>query len=126
MKLAVIAVLALATIGLAIGAVVHFAPADETPHINATNNAINETYGLILGYLKSKKRLPKTLDQLRDADGPNVRTTDGWGRPLLYTITSDGFLLKSLGRDDEPGGVGPDEDHFMHYQPVKSPADPKP
>jgi hypothetical protein len=122
MKRVVIVIAALLTLGLVAGAVVHFAPADETPHVKATNDAMNETYSRIVGYLRWKKRLPKSLDELRDVDGPDIHATDGWGRPLLYTITSDGFLLKSLGRDGEPGGSGPDEDHFIHYQTPTKPA----
>jgi hypothetical protein len=126
MKRVAIAVAALITLGVAVGAVVHFAPADEAPRVKATSDAITETYARILGYLQWKKRLPKSLDELRDVDGPDIHATDGWGRPLLYTITSDGFLLKSLGRDGQPGGEGPDEDRFMHYQTKPAPETPKP
>jgi hypothetical protein len=126
MKRVVISIAAIVTLGIAIGAAVHFAPADETPLMKVTTDAMNETYSRIVGYLRWKKRLPKSLDELRDVDGPDIHTTDGWGRPLMYTITSDGFLLKSLGRDGEPGGTGPNEDHAMHYQTMQPPVDPKP
>jgi hypothetical protein len=122
MKRVVIVFAAIVTLGLVVGTVVHLAPADEAPRVKTTVDAMNETFSRVTGYLQWKKRLPKSLDELRDVDGPDIHTTDGWGRPLMYTITSDGFLLKSLGRDGEPGGTGPDEDRFIHYQ-TKQPPD---
>jgi hypothetical protein len=48
---------------------------------------------------------------------------DAWGRPLIYSVSDDGedFTLRSLGRDGEVGGKGPDRDLSLAIQPPLSP-----
>jgi hypothetical protein len=43
--------------------------------------------------------------------------TDAWGNRLRYEPDGDSFVLRSLGRDGEPGGMGPDAEIRFADQP---------
>lgn len=61
-------------------------------------------------------RLPKsiaelgTLDQSSLAFDKNQDILDKWGRPFMYTVDGDKYLVLSYGRDGKPGGDGLDCD----------------
>jgi hypothetical protein len=52
------------------------------------------------------------------ANDPYIRTNergdivDEWDKPVTYEKTGDRFVAVSLGRDGDPGGVGPDADLY--------------
>ncbi len=58
---------------------------------------------------------PKSLAEIRRArlnnalDGES-QLKDGWGHPIQWTSDNNGWLATSLGRDNQPGGVGLDAD----------------
>ncbi|MCE9616022.1 MAG: type II secretion system protein GspG [Lentisphaerae bacterium] len=48
------------------------------------------------------------------------QTSDGWKRPLRYTIDTNGILsLSSFGRDGIPGGSGDNADMHKSYHAWK-------
>jgi general secretion pathway protein G len=61
-------------------------------------------------------RYPESLDELKPGNTPKPpiiidQVNDPWGRPYELEFTDDGFRVRCHGRDGEPGGSGPDEDH---------------
>lgn len=70
--------------------------------------------------------LPQSLDALVKPPARPIRATapylqgdqslrDPWGRPFLYRLNADGtFLIESLGRDGQRGGIGEDADLSNH------------
>jgi hypothetical protein len=83
-----------------------------------TEGAMTETMFRMEIYLQQKKQLPGTLAVLPLRQGHMNSTTDGWGRPLIYTPNDDGYSLKSLGKDGVVGGVGDDADIMRSYRVV--------
>jgi hypothetical protein len=82
-----------------------------------TVTAMDETAYRIGMYLQKNGRLPPNFNSLPVREGYINRTTDGWDRPLIYTIESGNtVLLKSLGADGKPGGTGDDEDLTQRYR----------
>ena len=70
----------------------------------------------VAAYKEQHDSLPDSLQQfsfsgenhlLCDEQGIPV---DGWQRPLLYEVKGDSYVITSLGRDGEVGGVGLDCD----------------
>jgi len=52
-------------------------------------------------FYEADRRLPGSLEELKP--DPQFRN-DGWGRPIIYTITSsNSYILTSLGPDGKPG-----------------------
>lgn len=48
------------------------------------------------------------------ARGPLLNPKDEWNREYIYEVDGDGYVIKTLGRDGKPGGVGPDRDYILH------------
>lgn len=46
----------------------------------------------------------------KDLQSANLPTRDGWGHPLLYSLSDGAPLIESLGRDGKRGGRGMDAD----------------
>jgi hypothetical protein len=82
-----------------------------------TVTSMNETAYRIGMYLRSHGDLPDGISGLPVRDGHLNRTTDGWGKPLVFERTSsNSFTLTSLGRDGASGGNGDDQDIVRRYQ----------
>ena len=87
------------------------------PPRSMTLTAITETHVRMHLYLQEHRECPETLAQLPTRDGYMNRTTDGWDRPLLYSVTDDGIIsLSSLGRDGVAGGTGDDRDITRRFR----------
>jgi general secretion pathway protein G len=62
------------------------------------------------------KALIEAPPNVKNWDGPYLTRRDGiidpWGRPYIYTLSSDGdhVIVSSLGADGKPGGTGEDSD----------------
>ena len=84
-----------------------------------TDTAISATFYRIHLFMQKEGAAPESLEVLPHRVGYGNRTTDGWGRELAYTISSDGILtLTSLGCDGETGGTGEDRDVSRSYRTV--------
>jgi len=82
-----------------------------------TPSAMGETSVRIGMYYQRNKRMPPDLSELPARDGYANRTTDAWGRPLIYTTgPDDTFTLSSLGGDGAPGGTGDNADVACNYR----------
>ena len=81
-----------------------------------TWTAMDETFARIDIYARSNKSVPTSLEMLPKREHYINRTTDGWGRPLRYSVSQDGIVsLTSLGRDGVVGGHGEDADITEAY-----------
>lgn len=98
------------------------------PEYEATRHAVYELQELIRLHRATAKALPGSLPELRrtrdrhvtefqwnEADMP----LDGWGRPFVYVIEGDRYMITSLGRDGKPGGIGLDSDLSTTDLPIK-------
>lgn len=82
-----------------------------------TDTAITETRVRIDMYMTANGKHPKDLSVLPIRQGYVNRTTDGWGRNLIYDVDNEGIIsLISLGRDGKPGGEGDDADIGRYYR----------
>ena len=85
--------------------------------VEITHTAIGETFVRMHMYLTEHHQFPGALDDLPKREGYANRTTDGWQRPLIYTIEQDNFItLRSLGKDGRPGGSGEGADIQKTYR----------
>ena len=87
-----------------------------TPH-DMSLTAIGETHVRMHLYLREHRECPPSLAELPKRDGYMNRTTDGWNRPLLYSVDDSGIItLSSLGRDGVSGGTGDDRDITRRFR----------
>ncbi len=84
---------------------------------DSTLESIVATLVRIQIYAKAHGCLPQSLDQLPKRADRSSPIKDSWGRPLLYSVGSNGVLsLRSLGRDGFSGGEDDDRDiEFRYY-----------
>src|ERR1700683_5505133 len=109
-------ILFFAFVGLCVAAV-FLIPIDVIPKPVMTQNAMMETAVRIAMYYQQNKHLSPDLSVLPVREDHLNRTTDGWNRPLRYTIDSgDTFTLSSLGEDGVPGGTGDNADVICKYR----------
>ncbi|QEG24819.1 type II secretion system protein GspG [Mariniblastus fucicola] len=86
------------------------------PH-SMTLTAMTETHVRMHLYMLEHRECPDSLSELPKRDGYMNRTTDGWGRPLIYSVSDDGVIsLSSLGRDGMVGGTGDDRDDTRRFR----------
>ena len=86
------------------------------PH-DMSLTAITETHVRMHLYLLEHRECPESLSQLPKRDGYMNRTTDGWDRPLIYSVDDGGVItLSSLGRDGVVGGTGDDRDITRRFR----------
>ena len=111
-KSATVALLAISTLTLvACSLVTTISPRDMTL------TAIGETHVRMHLYLQEHRQCPETLSQLPQREGYMNRTTDGWDRPLIYSVDDDGVItLSSLGRDGVAGGTDDDRDITRRFR----------
>jgi hypothetical protein len=89
---------------------------DVIPPESQTYSAITGTADRIHLYMQRHHDVPTSLNVLK-REGYLTRTTDGWGRELLYSVDENGVItLTSLGADGKPGGKGPDKDVVRRYR----------
>lgn len=82
-----------------------------------TYSSIGETIYRIDIYMKKNNAIPESLSILPKRDGYMNRITDGWGRPLTYSISEDGVIkLTSFGKDGKLGGFADDSDITKSYK----------
>jgi len=87
------------------------------PPVAMTRTAMTETFVRISLYAETNKALPPSLDVLPKREGYANRTTDGWKRPLQYSVAGDGVItLRSFGADEKPGGEGDSADISQSYR----------
>ena len=90
---------------------------DVVPKRAITPSAMTETSVRIEMYYTRNKRLPPDLNVLPVRKGYANRTTDAWGRPLIYVVNGDdSFTLSSLGADGAPGGSADNADLHRKYR----------
>lgn len=90
---------------------------DFIPPRDMTNTSIIETTVRIHMYMTANGEYPTNLSVLPIRNGYANRTTDGWGRTLVYDVDDEGIIsLESLGRDGKPGGEGDDADIIRRYR----------
>jgi hypothetical protein len=65
-------------------------------------------------YFRDTGELPSSLNALTQRD-PQLATTDGWGRPLQYTVSNGAITVTSFGYDGKLGGSGWNTDRSMSY-----------
>ena len=77
-----------------------------------TNSAMVDIMVRIQLYLRERGQLPNSLEILPNHPDSwkQNSTKDGWKRDIIYIKREKGFLLKSLGKDGRPGGVGANAD----------------
>ncbi len=82
-----------------------------------TGTAISETKNRIHMHVLAHRDYPADLTRLPEREGYMNRTTDGWGRPLVYELDQAGVIsLTSLGQDGELGGTGDDQDVTLRFR----------
>ncbi len=87
------------------------------PPRSMTVTAMTETQVRMHMYMTANRGYPADLSVLPKRDGYANRTTDGWGRPLIYSVDDRGIIsLTSLGRDGKAGGEGDDADITRRYR----------
>jgi hypothetical protein len=65
----------------------------------------------ILEFARSHGELPHNLAVLPEQPGYYNSTKDGWGREIVFEVSTSGIVtLRSLGRDGVVGGFGEDAD----------------
>jgi hypothetical protein len=107
-------------LGLILTLVFAFSFVDRITPLEMTRTAMGETFVRISLYAERHKALPPSLDVLPKREGYENRTTDGWNRPLQYTVASDGVItLKSFGADGKPGGDAKNADISESYRSRK-------
>ncbi len=80
-----------------------------------------------MGSLKREIRIYKSKHQgkapttLAEVARQTTELKDGWGRLFLYEHTENNEIIKTLGRDGKPGGVGLDEDFTSENMQVGYP-----
>lgn len=91
--------------------------ANRIPPVSMTRTAMTETLVRINLYAETNKALPPSLDVLPKREGYMNRTTDGWKRPLQYSVAGDGVItLRSFGAHGIPGGDGDNADIVQSYR----------
>jgi hypothetical protein len=103
-----------ATVALLVGAIACFVEVIGARDMTAT--AMGETSYRVQMYVQQNGRLPNDLSVIPTRDGYANRVTDGWNRPLLYSVEGNIFHLKSFGRDGVTGGTGDDADIVESYR----------
>jgi hypothetical protein len=70
-----------------------------SPHELTTSNMVVNRIR-IFNYIRDHGALPQSLNQLSVADGKGSSTEDGWGRPIFYSVDTNGVvILESFGKD---------------------------
>jgi len=64
----------------------------------------------VLQYARSHDRLPASLTALPPMEGYGGRIQDGWQRDIIFEVSGDAIVFRSLGRDGAVGGSGEDAD----------------
>lgn len=69
-----------------------------------TVQVLDQTKGQVLLYRENKGKLPKTIVEMEKESTSAQFTVDGYGNPLIYTLSDDGksFELSSMGMDGIP------------------------
>lgn len=78
--------------------------------VKTTRESLRETENLLKLFTLRRGRFPTTEEGLAVLVAEKLVKKvpeDAWKRPLLYTAERDGYSLRSLGSDGQPGG----EDH---------------
>ena len=84
---------------------------DVIPPKSLTYGSMHMIKRRILRYAHLHNQLPKNLKELPKIEGYDNRTTDAWGREILYIVNKDNTVtLISYGKDGIQGGVGDSAD----------------
>jgi len=93
---------------------------DRITPVELTHTSIMATFVRMDIYAKTNRAIPLSLNILPQREGYDDSTTDGWGRPLIYSLTKEGLLtLTSMGKDGKPGGAGEDADISVSFHARK-------
>ena len=94
---------------------------DTIPPDTVTQTLMHDTFDRIEAYIEENGNVPRSLSVLPLRRQYADRTTDGWGRELLYIVGDDETItLKSLGADGQTGGHGEDSDIMIYRMPRNS------
>lgn len=112
----VVGVLTLVTAWVAYGGFSFF-PMDRF----ATLHRLQQLDAEIVAYVRRHGRPPATLAELRERAESEVEPDgvfhDGWGEPVVYSVSGDRYSITSLGADAAPGGTLESSD-IVHGQPL--------
>jgi len=87
------------------------------PANTQTALAMNNCKQRIQEYAIAHNELPKSLYDTKEITGSFNSNKDGWDNEILYSYDANGLVtLKSLGKDNKPGGTGKNEDIIGTYQ----------
>jgi len=93
---------------------------DRISPFDMTRTAMVETFVRISLYAETNEALPPSLDALPKREEYINRTTDGWKRPLQYSVPPEGVItFRSFGADGKPGVNGENADISQSYRSRK-------
>jgi hypothetical protein len=86
-----------------------------------TAGTISVTIGRIEEYAQENKTVPKSLSKLPIRPGHSNKTTDAWGKKLIYLVNENERTISiiSYGKDEKGGGAGEDKDIIRSYYYLK-------
>lgn len=85
------------------------------PH-EMTNTRLSGTWSRIRRYWNEHRTLPANLADLPEIEGKDCSLEDGWGNPLVFSVENGDLVrIRSLGRDNKPGGVEEDADRELAF-----------
>lgn len=71
----------------------------------------------IYTFYEENQSLPDSLSEIPQREGYYYGFEDGWGHKIDYNCKENTITLRSLGRDNRPGGEGDDQDYEIITQP---------
>jgi hypothetical protein len=83
---------------------------DRIPPRAATLTRMHVLKRAVLQYAQRHDRLPASLMALPPSEGRNVGIQDAWKRDIVFEVSGDVIVFRSLGRDGAAGGSGEDAD----------------
>ena len=84
---------------------------DTVPPHSITHASMHMCKRRILRYAQEHGALPSSLSDTTPIEGYHSSIKDGWGAVLYYSVSTNDFVtLRSLGKDQAPGGSGDDID----------------
>jgi len=98
------------------GCVILILSVDVAPPASLTYGAIHMCKRRIQRYALEHNALPLALSETKEVKGYYNSIKDAWGRPLIYSVDTNGLVtLASLGKDNKLGGTGDDADMVGVY-----------
>ena len=103
-------------VAIVAGCVILMLSVGVVPPASRTDTAIHMCKRRIQRYALKHNALPSALSETKEIEGYDNSIKDAWGRPLIYSVDTNGLVtLGSLGKDNKPGGTGNDSDMVGIY-----------